>query len=647
MMNASWHYPTRKTPELSRWRQETTNQYAAAAAVVVAAVAAGWPVWRALGARRAWAPWRRHWHWGRWLLARLSRALTWLFFHSTSVLQLALWLAVLVPLLVAHTDGDLLAVAKRLGKIPAVCLPTVLFLLLRPSPLPRVLYLLLLPVHKWVLRIVVAQLVVHVALYLGYFAATLAWPKALKAANLWGWAALAGFLALVATLLLAVRRRYYWVFYANHYVWLWVVVVSLQFHARPVRVTPLTAANVCILLGQVAFRWHLSRGTRYLSDVQVIDVSENMSLVEFPNELLAQPATSPGAHVRVAKRALSWIGRAAREVVPLYHPYTLVSLPLDRFQKLIVKRGRFRLENDRHYVVCGSYDPHLLFLEAPRAKFSIARIHLKVKRLLIVVGGLAVSFAIPLVRVMLYHGLPVKVVWVVRDFRDIVVLNYFSDHIQGDDFEIFVTGNYTDQELQGEGQDREEEREEVEIAIDEVCDDECCSFDAGEPNEPADAADESAAAPANSFAAAAQLETTPLLRSRSRSLCSSNAFEIPPDSATFHSNLYKRTLAKLNLTNRIYKGRPTLNHRYRQWCYNESNFTQCLGPIAVGDNTFICCKNVPVDKHGNDLPGSLASSVHSDPNCWVIAAGPRNLVRNAGLWARENGLEFHQESFTV
>ncbi|CAK7900343.1 probable ferric reductase transmembrane component 8 [[Candida] anglica] len=598
--------------------------------------------------------------------------LSWTFYHSTTLLHILLWIIILLPLSFTQTNNDLIYLAKRLGKIPTVCLPFTLFLSLRPSPLPKVLYLSLLPIHKWLSRVVIVQSVAHVTLYLGYFQYKNTWSKMWKLENLYGWVALLGFLIIIITSLSPLRKRYYSIFFINHYIWTWLIVISLQFHARPVSVTPYTLSCLLVLSGQIVYRVYLTRVTTYTTDVQVIDISPNLALVEFPSEVIAQRATSPGAHIRLAKYSSSFIARTYHQLVPNYHPYTLVSLPSDRYQKLIVRKGKFALENDRKYLICGSYDPHLAFISNSNAttQFSISKLKIDIKRLLVVVGGSAISFALPIARVMNYHGIPVKIVWVVRDFRDVVVLGHVGDFIQPDDLEIFVTGN-------PDFKDEKKEQIDTEIVeIDIGCresEDEVdeCSFmeDEGEQSESERDSDKldsnhltTTTTPLNrqkstrSFKKKSQdfTENSPLLfnvdegrsespptpfRSRKSSVSShSETFVLPTDIPSKYTTPFLRTVSKLNLANKIYKGRPTLNHRYLHWCTNRSNFTQCSGPIATGDNSFVCCREIA------DKPSS-APEVPS--NCWVVSAGPRELVRNVALWSRENGLQYHEESFNV
>ncbi|KAK6459528.1 ferric reductase [Scheffersomyces xylosifermentans] len=381
------------------------------------------------------------------IASRIKRLIFTLSYHATTIFILLFWGAVLSTLsLVDLYHGDLVFLAARLGRVAAVCLPTILFLSLRPSPLPNTLYLTLIPIHKWLSRIIIIQSILHVLLYCGYFQVKGTWSKAIKPENIYGWVALTGFTVMMITSISKMRSYCYWLFYINHYFWSWVIVICLQFHVRPVKFTYYTAANLLILLGQIVYRVRLTMISRTVNDIKVIDVSPNISLVEFPNYLISNPARKPAAHIRLTNYHPNFIVRAFKQLIPNYHPYTLVSLPQDNYQKLIIRKSNFELVNNRKYLMYGSFDPHLLFIGSKPStstspKFSISKLSINAKRVLIVIGGSAISFALPILRVMNYHGVPVKIVWVLKDFRDVAILKYFDGFIHGSDFEIFVTGS--------------------------------------------------------------------------------------------------------------------------------------------------------------------------------------------------------------
>ncbi|KAI5965471.1 FRE8 [Candida theae] len=470
---------------------------------------------------------------------------------------------------------------------------------------------------------------------------------------------------------------------------------------KPQPFTWYTAVNCLILTAQIGYRIYLTRVSTK-GEVRVIDVSPNLALIEFPNAMIAKPATAPGAHIRLTNYSSSIFMRVFKQVVPNYHPYTLVSLPQDRIQKLLIRKSNFRLYNGHRYLITGTYDPHLLFINYKQSysnkKFSLSKLHVDAKRILIVVGGSAISFALPILRVMNYHGIPTKVVWVIKDFRDVLALKYFDGIIHGDDFEIFVTGNQTLQDgqqrlknaysyasnlsrrsdapsahydLENEETpllggtenepivtlNRENQDEDVDIVVNSDDDDEGADNDANctrhdtsslcresSPEQFADL-DEVLSDDANSLDYddnEFEVTNNTINTRRSSFRSSLNEPFVPTtdcrstDQARSWVSEFKETTRRLNLDKKIYKGRPKLSHRYYKWCINEG-FTQCSGPVEDENHNLICCRDLPQNK-----------VVQEDINAekiWVIGAGPRQLVENVKLWSSENGLKFHEEAF--
>lgn len=542
---------------------------------------------------------------------------------------------------------------------------------------------------------------IHTLIYLAYFNRNGTWAKAIKLENVYGWVALVAFLIIIVTSVSKFRVRWYKIFYFMHYTCTWIIVFSLQIHVRPQPFTLYTVANCLVLLTQIGYRVYLTKVSEK-GEVRVIDVSPNLALIEFPNNLIAKPATAPGAHIRLTDYSSSIIMRIFKQMIPNYHPYTLVSLPQDRVQKLLIRKSNFRLYNDHRYLITGTYDPHLLFLNykqfTSNKKFSLAKLHVDAKRILIVVGGSAISFALPILRVMNYHGIPTKVVWVIKDFRDVLVLKYFDGIIHGDDLEIFITGKETLQEHQQQlknaysyasnlsrrsaapsahydleneetpllggtenGQivtlNRENQDEDVEIVVNSDDDDDdnesnCTRHDTTSicrqtsPEQFADL-DEVLDDDTNSLEQDGNFDefevTNDTINTRRLSFSSSMNEPFLPFTSynstdQFRSWIseFKETTRRLNIDKKIYKGRPKLSHRYYNWCINEG-FTQCSGPVEDEHHNLICCRDLPRNK-----------VVQEDINAekiWVIGAGPRQLVENVKLWSSENGLKFHEEAF--
>lgn len=710
-----FHYPDLKSKEYIQFRQYVTNKYGLIMGCITICILAFIPIHNYLLSRGKWyfsrvqilgplnlrldrvIRWSQQ---GNHLVVELACLLTKrvaysLYLNSSTLFQLCLWLFLFLVLSLSDIHGgDLIFVTKRLGRLSVVSLPTVFFLTLRPSPLPNTLYLSLLPIHKWLSRVVILLAVIHTAIYLGFFKRNHTWPKAWKTENLYGWVALAGFLMILVTSLLKVRDRSYKLFFWNHYFWSWVIVLCLPFHVRPVKTTFVNVLNVSILCYQVYYRVRLTGVASAPSDFKITDVSPNIALVEFPNSLIQHRATSPGAHVRITNYHPNFLVRMFKQAIPNYHPYTLVSLPLDRCQRLIIRKSSFQWVNGRRYIVVGSFDPNLLLVKSrnvPEKNFSISKLAVNARKILIVIGGSAISFALPILRVLNYHGIPVKVIWVIRDFRDIAVLRYFEGFVHGDDFEIFVTGSpvITDSfdvsalknatsygtfrssrtsrsksivhsflDLESNDPQRnlfsgndetdlnqEIENVDVDLSEEEDEDEQDCTNLMGSSI----SSGFSPEIPEVVEPQIAPLELTPLQESSSRlsrrnsRSHSINEQFVPQLAQDDESHqYYNEAVKRLHLENHIYKGRPKLNYRYYNWCANAADiFTQCSGPVLDESSNLVCCR---------DLPGRhqmAAAELPDVEKVWVISAGPKSLVKNVKLWASENGLKYHEEAFYV
>jgi len=434
-------------------------------------------------------------------------------------------------------------------------------------------------------------------------------------------------------------------------------------------------------------------------------VSPNLALIEFPNTLIAKPASAPGAHIRLTNYSSSLIVRIFKQLIPNYHPYTLVSLPQDRVQKLLIRKSNFRLYNGHRYLITGTYDPHLLFLNYKQTslnkKFSLAKLHVDAKRILIVVGGSAISFALPILRVMNYHGIPTKVVWVIKDFRDVLVLKYFDGIIHGDDLEIFITGNETIQELEQQLRNaysyasnlskksaapsahydleneetpllggaenaqmvtlnRENQDEDVEIVVNSDDDNDgddddnsnCTRHEVtslcrqSSPEQFADL-DEVLGEDASSLEQGNNLDefevTNDTINTRRLSFRSSMNEPFVPLSGYDSTDQVKSWVTEFKETTRrlnVDKRIYKGRPKLSHRYYNwciNERFTQCSGPVEDENHNLICCRDLPRNK-----------VVQEDINAekiWVIGAGPRQLVENVKLWSSENGLKFHEEAF--
>ncbi|KAG7842481.1 hypothetical protein KL919_003204 [Ogataea angusta] len=366
--------------------------------------------------------------------------------HLEVIKTILFWTIVLGVLSALELHSDIQFLAARLGRVATYCLPTVLVLTLRPSPLPDTLYLSLLPIHKWLSRIVILQSIAHTIMYIWIFWERNTMAKIWKRDNLYGIYALICFILILVTSLPKVRRKFYNVFFAFHYICTWAAVLLLYVHVRP-PIPYLTALNVAILVYQIYFKFKISR----VSTIEVTQLSANLLLVTFPGSALAVKSTIPGCHLRMnefdSSNYLKQIWR--HSFMPVQHPFTIATLPFDESQKMIVRKGHFDLSSGKKYLITGAYLPHLSFLKPMKnANPRSLLFHTKVKKCLIVVGGSAISFALPILRTLSYNGATVKIIWVLRDHEDLKILDYFQNILVNDDcIDIFITGSYSQQEI--------------------------------------------------------------------------------------------------------------------------------------------------------------------------------------------------------
>ncbi|AAS51089.1 ACL139Wp [Eremothecium gossypii ATCC 10895] len=612
------------------------------------------------------------------------------------VQQRTLWLALLWCMLggacAVVGSADVVVVTKRLGRVAAAFMPALFLLTLRPSPLPYTLYLSLLPMHKWLGRVVVLQATVHSALYTWYFATSGKMAKMKKTANWMGAVALLAFVLIAATSLPAVRRRRFRTFYYVHYVGTWVSVLAVHVHSRP-PVTTYTVLNVALLLYQAWYR--ISRMST--TTVTVVPISTSLALLEFPLADLVEKPQLPSGHVRINLRAPSILGRVFQHIMPMQHPFTVASLPTDTTVRLIVRKSRFPLVNNGKYYVTGAFEPKVDFLshrkrrmpgswapepaspfqcQSPSLQSSPLHYNIKASRVLMVVGGSAISFGLPFLRILNFNGVNVRLIWVCRDYHDLRILSQFRSNFNG--LEIYVTGtNCEEQDLNIDYVDYDERSSEGErdpercallspkaseyncltpttggstlsgrdahnySTFQNRCHS-CKHLDRGcrdlEDHAIADINDEidftDFFSTRHSTSKYHPKENSKLPVITKDSVFRKPNYVVPPvfdryDLKTGFTTYTTREKLSIPTGVKLFFGRPVLSPRDYHWCLQK----ECIGPSETNE----CCR------------ADIANSTHVDDlaRVWVLAAGPQALVEATRIWASDGGLHFHEESFKV
>lgn len=277
--------------------------------------------------------------------------------------------------------------------------PLVVFLSLRPSPLPSVTYLEAIQLHKWISRLVVGTGLVHSIAYLVHLIKNGKSHKIIKFKNFLGLIAMVLMLVMAIFSLKPIRRRSYKLFYYLHYPLAWAVTIIIIVHARP-GVYLLAFWTIAILVAQIVYRLFTTTTTT----VQTYQISPTLKEVILPRSVMPT-YFSIGTHVRITSpptKLSAWINPT--------HPYTIASLPEDSEVRLLVREGGFKFRNSDTISVIGQYP-------------SIASdVYANASKVLIFAGGSGLSYGASVYRGLEMRGIKVKLVWLVRNKAEITAL---------------------------------------------------------------------------------------------------------------------------------------------------------------------------------------------------------------------------------
>lgn len=337
------------------------------------------------------------------------------------------WTGLIIWMAFVQTYGDLIWFAKRTGRLAVTLMPAMYLLTLRPSPLPHTFYLQVLPMHKWLSRLVVIMAVAHGISYAHYYRANDMLDKLRKPENIAGYLVLLMFLIAAMTAFSWFRRQAYRVFYFLHICTAWGSLPLIWYHSRPPCSNYLL---VCfgMLLAQVVFRILRSCSVR----LRVQAVSKTLLIVDIPKCQLPRhfQRWSPGAHVRLSlplTQLSTWFQAS--------HPYTISSLDSQNSLQMIIRKGNFPVKMRQPYNLSG---PH----RAVPYYFDKQLKENKIRRCLLVIGGSGIAFGAPILRYLRLYGVQVRMLWSTRDPYDakaLPALKLHEDMLAGR-VEIYYTG---------------------------------------------------------------------------------------------------------------------------------------------------------------------------------------------------------------
>lgn len=341
------------------------------------------------------------------------------------LVHLVLWLALFLILLfvgIHDFSRHYSALLKRMGRVSFCLIPLDVILAFRPSIYGNASYLEQIPLHKWLLRLIIAGSSVH---GMGYLIKWLVekrfWHQVLR------WANFAGVIPMIFALVLVfvssrpIRTRVYGFFYIWHNLSVLAFVAFIIPHARP-GVLDVAIFTLAVLAVQAYLK--LSN-THDLPKLSIVDKDELLLRVL----KLARPSSYPtewsaGSHLRLSYR---------RSLVKFWllpsHPYTVASLPPDNSITLIVKKTfRFQVYSSLEYTISTPY----MSLPPPFFR-SAENIH-------IICGGSGISMGIPLLRYFAMNSSVVcNMTWCIRNRNDAYVLDELT--MPNKPVSVYVTGS--------------------------------------------------------------------------------------------------------------------------------------------------------------------------------------------------------------
>lgn len=355
--------------------------------------------------------------------------------------KLPLWLIVTIwtiilggvsVLNVPELNENSSVVLKRFGRMGYVLIPFSVALAIRwplagPSRISATtwLYMLNLPLHKWLLRLILLCASIHSIgfIYKWWVGNTLS--KLFTLYNFLGVVVWTISLVLVVISIKLCRKRWYKTFYVVHNLTLWLLVLVIAIHARP-GVLLFCVINATILALQIYQRLMAYPVTPQIatapSSLQYISISKPPTF----------PVYLPGSHVRLTypiSNYKSWL-------LPT-HPFTIVSSHQLSTLDLIIKKTCFEISTNMEYSLTGP------FLPLPASFYNTT------DQLNILCGGSGISFGIPL----LAHfntSIPIRLVWCIQNKQDLHVLKNLDTMLMSL-IDVYVTGDLSDVDEAADG----------------------------------------------------------------------------------------------------------------------------------------------------------------------------------------------------
>lgn len=281
-------------------------------------------------------------------------------------------------------------IADRSGDIAACVLPLVFAMSLKNSPLALLLrssHERLNAVHRWTGRTFIALGLSHLLLYVVKYTRSNSLARLKKTSNVYGAVALVAYVILGATAVAIARRRMYAWFYAIHWTMAVVGIAFTWLHDD--KAVPYCKAAVAIFAFDVGARLVRRLSNPMSARVEALGPNVCRVLIDRPKLPLATLRNwHAGQHLFLTGYRFGGLEQ---------HPFTIASLPEDGRVVLLVAREdnftRRLLSKDGATFACG--------LDGPYGSSLVPSQFAAYDRVVLVAGGVGLSFTLPLLRTLL------------------------------------------------------------------------------------------------------------------------------------------------------------------------------------------------------------------------------------------------------
>ncbi|RHZ47220.1 putative metalloreductase Fre8 [Aspergillus thermomutatus] len=312
----------------------------------------------------------------------------------------ALWLLILC---IHQTGTDYLHVTKRFGIVAAAQLPTHFLLAVksRYNPLALIFntsYEKLLPWHRISGRLIFFLIVVHVTLYLNYFVQTATLQEHLTSLEIvLGIIAFVSLFAMMSTSIEIVRRRNYRIFYITHSLLASLLLISLTFHAEPLRWYIIETLAVTLL--SLASR--LDTITAYANISRIPRTNLISVQIPVPASKIQRFRAAPGQHVFLSlhtETAMKMNSSLIRNMF-LRNPFTVANVSENNEITLVARVQDGPTSRALDALADSTEKPSLVNIYGPYGSIArFSKLGRKYDRILIVAGGVGATFALPVYR---------------------------------------------------------------------------------------------------------------------------------------------------------------------------------------------------------------------------------------------------------